>query len=192
MTTSLLRRVRRGDDRGFTLVELLVVMILLSVIGAIFTGGMMSGMRADRRTRDRVNVTADLAKGVDRITKQVRVAAPVIAFSPTSLSVETYRNGKRYRYTYTYDAAAATVSEKRDVYNTASAVTPASTSTSTLLRNVTNGASVPLFTYYDRDGVVATTIAKIARVQLTLVETPYQQGPIRFQTSVFLRNFRET
>lgn len=191
--TTILRRVRRGGDQsGFTLVELLVVIILMGVIGAIFTSGMMSAMRADRRTRARVGVQGDLAKGVDRMTKQIRVASPVVAFSPTSLSVETYRGGIRYRYTYTYNTTAKTVTEQLDRYATATAVTPVSSTTQTLLTNVSNGTSVPMFAYYDRTGTVATTVAKVARVEITLVETPAEQNAIRFQTSVFLRNYRES
>jgi prepilin-type N-terminal cleavage/methylation domain-containing protein len=192
MTAPLGRLRRRGDDSGFTLIELLVVVVLMGVIGSIFMSGMVSAMRADRQTRSRVGIQADLTKGVDRMTKQIRVAYPVIAFSPTSLTVEAYRNNLRYRYTYTYTSATKKVTETMATYTSATAVSPTSTTTKTLLTNVTNGAAVPMFAYYDRNGTVATAIADIARVELTLVETPAQLEPIRFQTSVFLRNYRET
>ena len=190
--TSILRRVRRdGDQSGFTLIELLVVIVLMGVIGAMFVSGMTSAMQTDRRTRARVGVQGDLAKGVDRMTKQIRVAYPVVSFSPTSLAVETYRGGVRYRYTYTYNSTAGTVTEQLNRYASANAVSPTTSTTTTLLQNVTNG-STAMFTYYDRTGAVATTVAKVAKVEITLVETPAEQGAIRFTTSVFLRNYRES
>ena len=192
--STILRRVRRqGEQAGFTLVELLVVMILLGVIGSIVGSGIVSSMRADRKTRERVAVTGDLTKGVDRMTKQIRVAAPIIDFSSTSLTVETYRNSLRYRYAYAYDASAKTVTETLSTYASASDVTPMSVDTQTLLRNVTNGTATPMFEYYDRDGATATAIDDIARVEISLVETPTgdAQGPISFSTSVFLRNYQE-
>jgi prepilin-type N-terminal cleavage/methylation domain-containing protein len=190
--TTFLRRVRRsGDQSGFTLIELLVVIVLMGVIGAMFTSGMLSAFRTDRNTRARVNVQGDLAKGVDRMTKQIRVAYPVVSFSASSLAVEAYRGGFRWRYTYTYDSAAKTVAEQVQKYASSTAVSPLSTTTTTLLTNVTNGSTDPMFVYYDRNGAVATTVSKVAKVQITLVETPSQQQPIRFTTSVFLRNYRE-
>ncbi|HEX8003955.1 MAG TPA: prepilin-type N-terminal cleavage/methylation domain-containing protein [Mycobacteriales bacterium] len=188
---TLLKRVRRGGDTaGFTLVELLVVIILMGVVGAMVTTSIASSLRADRRTRSRVDTSADMTKGFDRITKQIRVAAPVISFSSTSIAVETYRNGARRRFTYTYDSAAKTVTEKTDGYASATAVSPSTTSTRVLLTNVTNGAT-PMFKYYDRDGVVATQIKDIARVEVTLVEKPKEQNPVVLSTSVYLRNFQE-
>ncbi|HEV2889955.1 MAG TPA: prepilin-type N-terminal cleavage/methylation domain-containing protein [Frankiaceae bacterium] len=192
--SAILRRVRRsGRQAGFTLTELLVVVLLLGVVGSVVGSGLVSSMRADRKTRARVSVTGDLTKGVDRMTKQIRVAAPVVDFSATSLTVETYRNGLRYRYAYTYNVAAKTVSETLSTFATANAVSPSSQTTQTLLRNVSNGSATPMFKYYDRNGTAATQIKDIARVELTLVEKPQgdAQGPISFSTSVFLRNYRE-
>lgn len=191
--TRILRRVRRqGEQAGFTLVELLVVVMLLGVVSAIVGSGLISSLTADRKTRARVAITADLTKGVDRITKQVRVAAPVIDFSATMLSVETYRDGLRHRYTYEYDVDAKSVSETLETFANVTDVTPASTSTQTLLTNVTNGTTA-MFEYYDRNGDVATVSGDIARVELTLVETPTgdAQQPVSYSTSVFLRNFEE-
>ena len=189
--SAVLRRVRRSGDRGFSLVELLVVVLLLGVVGSIVASGIISSLRADRRTRARVAVTADLTKGVDRMTKQLRVAAPVVAFAPDSVTVQTYRDGFRWQYTYTYDVAAKTVTETMERYASETAVVPDQTVTKTLLNNVSNGAGAPMFAYYDRDGTVADFGHEVARVVLTLVETPFEQEPIRFETSVNLRNYRE-
>ena len=188
----LVRRVRRSGDQGFTLIELLVVCLLLGVVGSIVASGLISGMRADRKTRARIDVTADMAKGVDRMTKQIRVASPVVAFTASSISVETYRNNLRYRYTYAYDATAKTVTETLATYASASAVTPSSTTSQVLLTNITNG-STAMFRYYDRDGAVATAVKDVARVEVSVVETPTgdQQAPIGYSTSVFLRNYQE-
>lgn len=189
--SAVLRRVRRGGDAGFTLVELLVVMILLGVVGSMVTAGIASALKSERTTRARIAVTADLTKGVDRMTKQIRVAAPVIAYTPTSVTVQTYRGGFRWRYTYTHDATAKTVSETLERYPSETAVSPDQTSTKTLLSNVTNDSVTPMFQYFDKDGTASGAVDEVARVVLTLVETPAGQGPIRFETTINLRNYRE-
>jgi len=192
--TAILRRVRhQGEQAGFTLIELLVVVMLLGVVGSIVGSGLISSLRADGRTRARVATTADLTKGVDRMTKQIRVAAPLIDFSDSEISVETYRNDLRYRYTYTYDAAAKTVTETVETYASATDTSPTSTETGTLLRNVVNGET-PMFAYYDRNGGEATQAKDVARVVISLVEKPTTgdvHAPIGYTTSVFLRNYQE-
>lgn len=191
--SAVLRRVRRsGNAAGFTLVELLVVVILLGVVGAIVSSGIISSLRADRRTRARVAVTADLTTGVDRMSKQLRVAAPVIDFSAESVTVQTYRDGLRWRHTFAHDTTAKTVTETIQRFPSESAVTPDQTTTKILLTGVTNDGETPMFRYYDKDGTVAGEVDEVARVVLTLVETPFEQGPIRFETSINLRNYRET
>lgn len=76
MSRSAVRRSSPvSDDRGVTLVELLVVLTILGIVGGIATLGVVSALQSARHTQERVEATQELEIGVQRIARDFRGAA---------------------------------------------------------------------------------------------------------------------
>ena len=68
---------RARGSAGFTLVELLVVLTLLSVLGAIITASMSRGLQADAQARSRLEAFEDMQLAMERMSREVRAARSV-------------------------------------------------------------------------------------------------------------------
>lgn len=92
----------RGED-GFSLVELVVVMGLLMVVGTVFVSGLVGGFRASSLVRARMEAMSDLQVGVQRMTREIRAAAPVqlvTVGANRSIHVRVFKAGGCVRVTY--------------------------------------------------------------------------------------------
>lgn len=69
---------RTADDRGFTLVELLVVVLILGMIGSIVLVSVVQAMDRTSSATNRTNALTDIERGLERITRQIRVADPLV------------------------------------------------------------------------------------------------------------------
>lgn len=93
---------RRGED-GISLVELIVVMALLLVVGGIFVSGLVGGFRASGLVEARRDAMSELQIGVQRMTRDVRAAAPaqlVTVGANPSIHVRVFKPGTCARVTY--------------------------------------------------------------------------------------------
>lgn len=194
-----------NDESGFSLVELMVVVLVFGVLSAVVGATLINAMGGTRRTQERTYRSADVQKTLELISKDVRVAIPITSASANDLSVEIYRNGTCTQRRWYIDAGAKTLVETSRNY-------PASTSCLTvtgalggatsrvLLRNVQNSAAAPLFTYYAltpagvREQVTALPVAdptlpKVRGVVAAIrVAGPENSRPVDMTTSVELRN----
>lgn len=76
------RRARRSRDQGgFTLVELLVVMLLMGIVGATTTSVVISTLRTEQLQREMQAVMDDGRISLQRIRGEVRAARRVFATS---------------------------------------------------------------------------------------------------------------
>ncbi len=215
----------RNEEAGFTLVELLVTVVLISVI-SIITLGFMDSVTSVSGKASRHVVTENEAQVVLReMTQEIRGANPISATYPTGATCRTghtfppttpttaspapattgYLNCLRFAVVrststtsfcanipevgrvpapfsiITYGLATdGTLRKSRTDYT----VTSPGTCTGTggtprvLLRGLTNGASKPLFTYFDETGVripAADPVADAGSVRVTLM-VPYDQS----------------
>jgi prepilin-type N-terminal cleavage/methylation domain-containing protein len=73
MMTFLLRRVRRNDDSGFTLMEMLVAMVISGIMGTVLLAMMFGAQRSTKST-----TTADdlNSEALNRISRDLRQAVP--------------------------------------------------------------------------------------------------------------------
>jgi prepilin-type N-terminal cleavage/methylation domain-containing protein len=101
----------RSDEHGFTLVELLVVILLLGVVGTVVTAGLVSAMQHTRDSQVRIEAMAELQRGAERMTRELRAACPVMEIGGDGDQVvvaivrdgetryhEFYRDGDRLRH----------------------------------------------------------------------------------------------
>jgi prepilin-type N-terminal cleavage/methylation domain-containing protein len=188
---------RRCDDSGYSLIELLVVIILLGVVGSIITTTLVSGMRSTRQTQNRAYSTENVQAQLERIARDIRVADPIRAASATSITLDNMRgagpgcvretwalsSGNLVRTAITFSAWASC-----SVYP--ATATPTSTVTQTVVSSIANG-STPIFAYKDASGaaLASPTPSKVAVVHVVLVQAGKEgRASVTFETSVGVRN----
>lgn len=91
MTARLVRTLaRRAEDRGVTLVELLVAMALMSIVGMIMTAGFAAAGHANTVGQDEAQGLADVRTVIERLSRDVQSARAVTcdgaAWDPTCQS----------------------------------------------------------------------------------------------------------
>lgn len=93
---------RQGED-GISLVELLVVMSLLTVVGGMVVSGLVAGLRTEGLVQERTEALGQLQVSVQRMTRDIRAAAPVqlvtVGANP-SIHVRVFKAGSCARVTY--------------------------------------------------------------------------------------------
>lgn len=189
---SLGQRRKVGEEQaGWTLVELLVVMVVLLTVGGVVVTGIVSGMSATRKGQARVEALTDLETAAQRVTREVRAARALETIEPETLQVLVFRDGGRARHRYSFDDGALTAA--REVYEDEVSTTPESSVSSALLDDL-SAAAVSTFTYFDgRDEQLDPAVepaSAVERVAVTFRRELPEQDPIEVQTSVFVRNSR--
>jgi prepilin-type N-terminal cleavage/methylation domain-containing protein len=72
------RRLRGADDRGMTLVEVLITMILMAVVGSLVTGAVVQASRGLVHVDDENAGLQDAKVILDRMARDVREARSVV------------------------------------------------------------------------------------------------------------------
>lgn len=192
---------REQGEQGFTLVELLVVIVLLSVVGTIAVGGIIRTSQGTRIAQARITAAAELETAMQRVVRDVRTADPVISASADAVAVVIYRDGGCTRKTY---AVATTAGEAQLVERTQQLrLVPLSNSngpcvetvgtetSSVLLRRL---SSTAVFGYLTGgDTALAAPVAApatIAATTVTLTRTLPESRPVlRLASRVSLKNY---
>lgn len=194
-------RLHRSADDGFALVELLVVMVILGVVGAVTVAGITSGLRTTSHAQARVETLTETQTAIERISREIRAGNPVRELTDQTLILDVCRDDELRHYRYTVEPVGdqwELVQQRWDFVR--DCPTPDwdpvesnadRTSTRTLVRQVTDAA---VFTALDRDGTALTGTATenaddAYRVVLRL-QREVQDGrdPIEAETTVTLRN----
>jgi prepilin-type N-terminal cleavage/methylation domain-containing protein len=139
MTSGRLR-ARGGVDAGWTLTEMLVVIVLFGLIGAIVTTASISGLHQQTKLQDRSDVLAQARAALERIDRDVRSANPLLAASSTQLVVREVE--PTVTRTVTYSVSNNTLTARESDTTSAGVTT---TSTAVLLGNLANSAANPIF-----------------------------------------------
>ena len=77
-----LRRIRTTDDRGVTLVETLIVLVLVGIIGTITTRAVVDSHKVARITEDQTSGLSDVRIAAERLGRDIRDARSVVC-NPT-------------------------------------------------------------------------------------------------------------
>ncbi len=97
-------RARAADERGVTLIEMLVVIVLMGIVGSVVTTSLVRGMQGSAATQSRLDALTDLQESVDRMTRELRAAAPLQTAEANRAVVVVFEENftKQVRYTYQY------------------------------------------------------------------------------------------
>jgi prepilin-type N-terminal cleavage/methylation domain-containing protein len=76
-----------NDDRGFSLIELTVVVLLLGVLGAITTAVIVNGFRREADNEGRAAAVQQVRTALERTLRDVREADPLLSVTTTSLAM---------------------------------------------------------------------------------------------------------
>lgn len=85
MTTPPMLRLPDPDERGFTLVELLILMAVSAIVVTVAYAGLNGATRTDDFTRNDAEALVSLRTGMDRLEKELRQARAVYDDSTATL-----------------------------------------------------------------------------------------------------------
>ena len=153
--------VLRRDERGFTLVEQLVVCSILAVILAAIAGLSEVASKLAPQERERVHAVRDAEVGLAKMTRELR-KAHAITIESFKATAQIVSNGANV--TVVYDCSAAPVDGLRKCDRQQSG-----SPTQTFIERVANAETRPVFTAQQRadsNGIAWTTYVR------TIVEVP--------------------
>jgi len=171
---------RPQEEAGFTLVELLTVLALSSVVLAFVTGTVVHALQTQRRQLAEVTALDDSKVALERVTRDLRGADPLLQVALDQVRLDVNRNGTTR--TVTYDRAG-------DAFQVTDAATG---QTRTLVAGLASGE--PLFVFHLADGSSLTgdqvlDPRSVESVTVHLVVQPgEQQHAVDLESDVRLRN----
>lgn len=189
---------RGRDEAGFSLIELMVVLVILGIVGTIITTSLTRGVRASNQAQARIEAYEDMQIAIERVSRDVRGAmTPLRAIEGGTwgvgegIQLERLQDGDGAcaRFTYWVQAGALRVAEERSTDGCVTFTTP---SERILVPQLDN---TQVFTYstYDEDGDRVTItdsddIEDISIVTITFTRTLVGQQNATVRTDVGLRN----
>jgi len=192
-----MKRVSSISDRGFTLVELLVVIVLASVLGTLTLMGTTRASQGTRQVQERVTAETELERVMQRVTRDLRSADPLLTATAGSLSMTLYRDGKCYELHLETVAVGGSVQLRQRTRPLSPAPTEGLSLTACTTKGTLSGATVILsglassnvFAYQTRGGGAPSTVPDVASVAVTLTKTlPEGRPALTKTTRVTLRN----
>lgn len=159
-------------EGGYTLIELLVVMAVMAVVLVIAASALISMQNTTSRNAAMVKIEQDASTTLALLARDIRSAHSITFVSSTTNAAnavvlnENQPNGSGtspIEWVYTPPSGSAVVGTLSRVV-LASSLTPKSTEV--MLTNLSNGASNPVFTYYDLHGDSMSTSGSTANQTL--------------------------
>lgn len=189
MLTRLRAEARRDD--GFTLMELLVAMLVLSIVGAAAVSALGQGVRASARGQARGEALMDLQLVAQRMSREIRAANPITIAEAGRIEVQIVRSGQTR--IYRYELSAMPVPGTRNRLHEVRTVGGVS---NTFLLGEEFVAGGLTLSYEDGAGTALTALpltqgdrARVKTVTITLTRfTPMNATPMSVSTTVSVRN----
>lgn len=181
------RRRERDDDRGFTLVEMMIVLSLLTTVFAVCMTSLVAVQRNVVTTDARSQALDQVRLAVMQIDREVRSGN--IFYTPTSngmnLIVFTQANGNERCVQWQVSGSYLQSRSWTQTWQTdgSASVVP----WSTIATGVTNGTTTPLTAAFSLDGA-SSYGGRILDIDITTDSTNSQSGGGEVQDSVEGRN----
>ncbi|MEF3697948.1 PulJ/GspJ family protein [Desulfolutivibrio sp.] len=155
------------SQRGFTLIEIIVSLVLLGLLGATVFGFMGQAVRGFFIARDALEITQKAQIALNRMRIELTYLKSVSASSDTSLSFVSIITGVDTTYAIAYDASTDSI--------TWNGVT------------LTDDVGGLTFAYYDEPGGTASSSFQSTTklIGITLVMQDSDGATVTFATSVF-------
>jgi prepilin-type N-terminal cleavage/methylation domain-containing protein len=207
-------RWRDRDQRGFTVVELLVAVLLLGIVGTVVTSAVVTGLRTSRVTTERTMALHDLEIALQRVGRELRMADPLYLTDGTDYGTVVGAEVVQGRAVHVVRFAVQdgddgvqrlvqdTTSFDLDAWVSGTTDEDAQPTSRVLVTAIDNGTA-PVFTYFDRENnpIVcdATTedkadcddrYAEATQIGVELVREVDGQDPVRASTRINVRNTR--
>ncbi|MFW6107871.1 MAG: type II secretion system protein [bacterium] len=163
------RRMTRAGRRGYTLIELAVVLAVMGIVAGLGTGLVVAGARAYRASRSRADAYAEADYALRRLTAELRGL-------PSAAQIESIGSDA---ITFRLDGGAARTFER---------------SGSTLLRDgqpLARDVTAFELTYYGADGSVVSEPSQVCRIAAA-VAVNKGGHTARLRTEIFPRAFRSS
>ena len=205
MTTIHRRRPARSDA-GFSLVEVLMAMLVMSLLGLAVVGTISSVARSSLAANNRLQATNTVQTLADRLSKSLRSAHPMNTTPISAFEIADARRVKFYTdagdptgprlvdVSVSGSGPQETMTQVVTLFSATVGYTGPSTTQVIALGNV--DATSALFTFYDAADVLLAVpmatpalSAPVARISLTL--TTHEKGlsiPTTVTSSIYLRN----
>jgi prepilin-type N-terminal cleavage/methylation domain-containing protein len=170
------------DERGFTLPEVLVTMVLMGILAGAFGQMLISTSKTSNRVEEQAALQGEVRASIDRLTTDFRQAttmtttSPVEAASATALTFDSPDRGtpfhlRRIAYQIVNGQLqrSTTVSTDTDGAPWVWPATPGPWITE--VGSITNPSP---FTFYDTNGAVTTSAAAVRSLRITMNVAPKQ------------------
>ncbi len=205
------------QEQGFSLIELLVVVLLLGIVGSVVTTALVQGMQNARSTSERAVALHDIERSLQVVGRELRIADPVILDADGSFSdriaAQIVRDGTIQIHTFLIEddgdpvdpiqyLVQRIVQYDRDdlATNGPGGATPLTLPERRLITDIDNGFEA-VFTYHDAVGAEITCDTAVpndcrdryghaSQIGIRLIRNLDDQEPIRAETRITVRNLR--
>lgn len=200
---------RRDDEGGLTLIELLVVILILGIVSSIVLSATVAGLKATRRSQDRVVALNELTTSLERVAREVRAAyeidltgLPNIASANSYIGANVERAGKVFKNTFFLSTTSGVTQLRVRIDQVVGAVVTPGLQAALITSTANNNTDLKLVTWYDAAGLELTclpadTVTLCAErlgaahyIELKLVRELAEQNPVIVQTVVNIRSTR--
>ena len=204
---SLRSRATAEADAGFTLMELLVVVFIMGTIGTIVSGTIVQSMQASRREQERVFTVSTAQTALERLTRDLRTADPLVAANLNDVSMLVYRSGHCEQRRWWVDPqsrllnsiAPYTAASDSCATRTGTTATPV---TQVVMDNAGVDETTLIFRYFTKNPnsaltevaapVAAAQLSRIDSAELTIKGLLRENGsPVYLTSSIDLRNVEQ-
>ena len=200
-------KTRRDAQDGFTLVELLVVMVLTGIVGTVVTVSVVNSMSVARSTSQRATALHDVERALQVVGRELRIADPICLDDGgdyrNTVGAQVERDGATQIHTFTIEEDDGIQFLFQDIVGyepgDVQACIPRADATPTalprrrLVTDVDNGIEA-VFTYHDALGgdidCDVEACEQAVQIGIRLVRNLEGGEDIRAETRINVRNLR--
>lgn len=199
--------LRKDAQGGFTLVELLVVMVLTGIVGTVVTVSVVNSMSVARSTSQRATALHDVERALQVVGRELRIADPICLDDGgdyrSTIGAQVERDGATQIHTFTIEEDDGIQFLFQDIVGyepgDVQACIPREDATPTalprrrLVTDVDNGIEA-VFTYHDALGgdidCDVEACEQAVQIGIRLVRNLEGGEDIRAETRINVRNLR--